>query len=77
MDNLNKYLPVGQDNAVEATIVTASGNTMMGTAWIESNTATEVSVQAHTEIDNQLWIVAGSLIAAIGMEIPPASRSTG
>ena len=73
MDNLNKYLPTGQENAVEATVVTASGNTMTGLAWIESNTATEVNLQAHTGIDSNLWVVAGAHVAAIGKP-PPAEQ---
>jgi hypothetical protein len=75
MDNLNKYLPVGQANAVEATIMTTSGNTMTGTAWLEDEASTEANVQAHTGIDNNLWVIAGLQIVAIAKPEPPADQT--
>lgn len=71
MDNLNKYLPVGEANAKPATAVTLSGNTMIGNAWIEDDAATEVSLNSTSAIESQSGIISGVAIAVLGSAEPP------
>jgi hypothetical protein len=75
MDNLNKYLPVGEENAKPTIAVTLSGNTMTGNAWIESNTATEVNLIATTAIDNHPWVISGAAVTALGTDPPPPPQA--
>ena len=73
--DLQKYFPVGEDSAVEMTIITGSGNTLTGAAWLESNTSTEASIRAtEGTLAGHVWIVSDQHIVAL--ILPPETQQS-
>lgn len=72
--DISKYIPVGVENAVEVTIL-ASGNSLKGLAWLESNTSTEVTIRtAGGALGAGDWVIADSTITAMSVPQPPPAR---
>lgn len=75
--DISKYLPVGEQAAIEVTIL-AGGNSLTGRAWREENTSTEASIRLTTGTQSlgSKWVIADTAITAMTVpEGPPSQQS--
>ena len=69
--DISKYIPVGEDNEVEVRLL-ASGSMLIGSAWLESNTSTEVTIRTTNDtLGANLWVVSDTAITALTPPPPP------
>lgn len=69
--DISKYIPVGEENAVDVSIL-AGGTMLIGTAWREANTSTEVTIRTNQmSLGADLWVIADTAITALTPPPPP------
>ena len=56
--DLQKYIPVGEADSVEVTIL-AGGDSLTGAAWLDDQTSTEVTIRTiNPTLPAGVWVVA-------------------
>jgi len=76
--DLNKYIPVGKDNGALLTVATTGGHALKGTAWleVEGDTTLSMTVIEGPSVGSTWVIAIAHIVALVPPPVEIAQKST-